>query len=88
MDFFEYADQAIYATNKKKKRVQIWSTVDEEEAGILVDAWLARAKVSAVAAAQVTAMVEAHRKLKVGLILIPRFYATFQVYLENGFGLK
>jgi hypothetical protein len=88
LDFFSYADEAIYATHKAHKRVAIWSTVDDEEAGILVDAWLARAKVSGIAAAQVTALVEAHRRLKVGLILLPRFYQTFKVYLESGFSLK
>jgi hypothetical protein len=88
LDYFGYADEILYATVKGHPRVEIWGTIDEEECGVLVDALIARGKKSAAGAAQVVALVESYRHLKVGLILAPRFYQTMRLYLDNGFSVK
>lgn len=89
LDYFSYADELLYATVKGHPRVEIWSSIDDEECGILADALIARGKRSAAGAAQIQAMVDVHKNLKVGMILAPRFYQTFRVYMDNGgMGLK
>lgn len=84
MDYFQYADELLYATVKGHPRVEIWSSIDAEECGILAEALIARGKKSAAGAAQIQAMVDVHKNLKVGLILAPRFYQTFRIYMDNG----
>lgn len=84
LDYFQYADELLYATVKGHPRVEIWSSIDAEECGILADALIARGKKSAAGAAQIQAMVDVHKNLKVGLILAPRFYQTFRLYMDNG----
>jgi hypothetical protein len=84
MDYFSYADELLYATVKGHPRVEIWSSIDDEECGILADVLIARGKKSAAGAAQIQAMVDVHKNLKVGMILAPRFYQTFRLYMDNG----
>lgn len=84
MDYFRYADETIYATHKAHNNVQIWSSIDEEEAEVLVNAWLSRAKRDAKSAAHIVQVVNSHDQLKVGIILAPRFYATFRTYVDGG----
>lgn len=88
LDYFKYADEFIYATNKAHKQVSIWSSIDEEDAGVLVDVWLSRARQSAKSASHVVYVVGKHEQLRVGIILLPRFYETFRVYMENGVGIR
>lgn len=87
-DYFTYTDEFIYATHKAHNHVDIWKTIDYEEMNILVDAWLSRAKRDAKAASGIVTLVNSHYKLKVGIILAPRFYQTFNVYMASGIGLK
>jgi len=87
-DYFTYSDEFIYATHKAHRQVDIWKTIDYEEMNVLVDVWLARAKRDAKSASRVVFLVNSHYKLKVGIILAPRFYQTFRVYAEGGVGLK
>lgn len=84
LDYFSYADELLYATVKGHPRVEIWSTIDDEECGILADVLVARGKRSAAGAAQIQAMIDVHKNLKVGMILAPRFYQTFRVYMDSG----
>jgi hypothetical protein len=88
LDYFGYADEILYATVKGHQRVEIWGSIDEEECGVLADALISRGKRSASGAAQVVALVDSYRHLKVGLILAPRFYQTMRLYLDNGFSVK
>lgn len=88
MDYFKYADDFIYATNKKHEQVQIWSSIDYEDAEFLVDVWLRRARTSAKAASHVTAVVHKHEELRVAAIALPRAYQTFMIYFQNGIGVK
>jgi hypothetical protein len=88
LDYFRYADDLIYATNKKHEQVQIWSTIDPEDAEFLVDVWLRRARTSAKAASHVTAVVHKHEELRVAAIALPRAYQTFMVYFQNGIGVR
>lgn len=88
LDYFRYADDLIYATNKKHEQVQIWSSIDYEDAEFLVDVWLRRARTSAKAASHVTAVVHKHEELRVAAIALPRAYQTFMIYFQNGIGVK
>jgi hypothetical protein len=88
LDYFKYADELIYATNKAHQHVTIFSSIDDEDAGVLVDAWLARARQSAKSASHVVFMVNKHMELRVGIILIPRFYEMFRVYVDNGISVR
>src|SRR2546430_2610834 len=83
-DYFVYADELIYATHKAHKQVNIWSSIDDEELDILVDVWIARAKKSVKSANHVAGIINRHNELKIGLILAPRFYQTFRVYVDGG----
>lgn len=84
LDYFRYADELIYATHRMHKQVQIWSSIDDEEAGMLVDVWLARARRSATSARHIQLIIDRHQELRVGIILAPRFYATFRAYVDGG----
>ncbi|HEY4384855.1 MAG TPA: hypothetical protein VGN34_10315, partial [Ktedonobacteraceae bacterium] len=86
--YFKYADDFIYATNRKHEQVQIWSGIDYEDAEFLVEVWLRRARTSAKAASHVTAVVHKHEEIRVAAIALPRAYQTFMVYFQNGIGVK
>lgn len=88
LDYFKYADDFIYATNKKHEQIAIWSSIDYEDAEFLVDVWLRRARTSAKAASHVTAVVNKHEELRVAAIALPRAYQTFMVYFQNGIGVR
>jgi hypothetical protein len=88
LDYFKYADEIIYATNKKHEQVEIWSGIDYEDAEFLVDVWLRRARTSVKAASHVTAVVNKHEELRVAAIALPRAYQTFMVYFQNGIGVR
>jgi len=88
LDYFKYADDLIYATNRKHEQVQIWSSIDFEDAEFLVDVWLRRARTSAKAASHVTAVVHKHEEMRVAAIALPRAYQTFMVYFQNGIGVR
>lgn len=84
LDYFKIADEVIYATNKKGNHVVIWSAIDDEDAGVLVDVWLARAKTNVKSASHVVFAVQKHDELRVGIILMPKFYQTFRAYVDGG----
>ncbi len=83
-DYFKYGDELMSGTSANGVQAMIWSSIDDEELGILIDAWLARARVDSTAAYYAVAAVNNHYKLKIGLILAPRFYQTFKFYVDNG----
>lgn len=83
-DYFHYADELMSGTSANGAEAAIWGSIDDEEIGILIDAWLARAKQDSRAAYFAVQAVNGHYKLKIGLILAPRFYQTFQFYVDNG----
>jgi hypothetical protein len=68
--------------------VQIWSTLDRREAGILADCLLDFALRWAVAAQVVRAVVRTYSWLEVGLITGPRFKLMLDYYLREGFVLS
>jgi hypothetical protein len=83
-DYFHYADELMTGTSANGAEAAIWGSIDDEEIGILIDAWLARARTDSRAAYFAVQAVNGHYKLKIGLILAPRFYQTFQFYVDNG----
>ena len=83
-DYFHYADELMSGTSANGAEAEIWSSIDDEELGILVDAWLARAQKDPIAAHYAVQAVNSHYKLKIGMILAPRFYQTFRFYVDNG----
>lgn len=88
LDYSKYADDFIYATNKKHEQVQIWSGIDGEDAELIADVFLRRARRSAKVAAGITGAVEKHEDLRVAVIILPRMIQTFMVYFQNGIGVK
>lgn len=88
VDLFELLDQAITATTKGHEDVVIWSDMDELEIAILIEPLLTSAMFSEKGAKRVMSIIESHQKLKVGLILAPRFYQTIVKYATLGFSVK
>lgn len=87
-DLFDLLDQAIAATTKGHEEVVIWSDMEDSEIAILIDPLLTSATLSEKGVKRVMAIIESHQKLKVGLILAPRFYATVMKYAKVGFSVK
>jgi len=83
-DYFHYTDELMSGTSANGAQAQIWGMIDDEEIGILVDAWLGRAQKDARVAHYAVKAVNVHYELKVAVILAPRFYNTFRFYVDNG----
>lgn len=86
--YCELADEAIPLASKSGAPVQIWSTLDQNEAEILADCLLDLAQRWAVPAAVVRGIVRTYTWLEVGLITLPRFKQTIGYYLREGFALN
>lgn len=84
---FEFADKAITFTNGAHQEVEIWSTIDEHDIGIIVDVRLSAAQQSVSAARSVKRTIWAWRHAAIGMILGPRFIQTWQVYADSGFDM-
>lgn len=83
----DHMDSFIQATTKKHLSVFIWSTMDENEAELLAKFLLARGKRDATTATLVRQMADLMEKIELGLILLPRAYATMRTYFERGFSI-
>jgi len=83
-DYFHYLDELGSGTSANGAQMMIWGTIDDEEIGMLIDAWLARAQKDPRYARYAVIAVNKHYELKVAMILAPRFYQTFRFYVDNG----
>lgn len=82
--FFKGADDLISITNKEHKEAIIWQLVNDEDTAYLVDTMLLIARKVPAAAMAVRALAKVSHELRIGTILIPRFYATWQHYSSAG----
>ncbi len=78
------ADDLLTHTNRRKTEAQIWSTMDEEDAGILADLAIAHGLRSALAAQAVRGMVRTSNYVRAGVIVGPRIWKSFVFYAQNG----
>lgn len=83
-EVWRYADEGVTLTNRDGAKAFIWQTIDSEETYILVDALLNVGLRNPAAAQAVRAVVNAWKQVQVGVILLPRFYATWRFYIEHG----
>lgn len=78
-------DDGITATNKAHVKAQIWSTVETDDILFIVDMQLGAAKVNREAARATRAMLYVHKHIRIGTIVVPRAWQTWQFYAQYGF---
>jgi hypothetical protein len=83
----EHLDEFIQATTKGHETVSIWSSMTLEEIEIIADSMLSRAKVDSKAAYTVNKILDLYDRIKVHVIILPRVYETFMIYITRGVGL-
>jgi hypothetical protein len=86
-----YGDLADDALTRVTSRVTeaygpalIWSSLTEEEAGILADLAIARGRTSPIVAQSIRAFVRMSNYLKAAAIVGPRAWATIERIAQNG----
>lgn len=84
---FRGADDVIRVTNGSHEFIPIWSAIDDDDIAILVNRRLDAAQKSSIEAKVVLAIISAWERFAVMSILIPRFYRTYEVYMEYGFDI-
>ncbi|SRR6266567_671137 len=84
----EHVDEFIEATTKGHQEVEIWGDLDKAECEIIADFLIARGKVDARTAQVVRELVTLLDKIKLGVIVLPRTYRTFKLYLERGISIR
>lgn len=84
LTIFQLMDKGITATNQERAIAVIWSDMDDEDIGVLVDVTIDGAKRSRIVATAVRQVSRAHNMLRVGLITGPRFLATVRHYSQHG----
>lgn len=83
----EHLDDFISATTKGHEEVEIWGNLDQDDAEIIADFLISRARVNVSAAVVVRTASSMMDKIKLGLILGPRVLSTFRTYAERGFSI-
>jgi hypothetical protein len=85
----EHMDQFIIATTRgHNPNIIIWSDMTPEEAEIIVDYLMSRGKVDARFAVAVRQAAQFMDRLRLALIIMPRMYATFMTYMQNGISIR
>lgn len=84
----DHMDEAITATTRGHKPVEIWSSISKDEAELLADYMLNRAKSDPKMAKVVRQIVTFMDKIRVAVIILPRMYATAMYYLQEGFSIR
>lgn len=83
----EHLDDFISATTKGHAPIEIWSTIDRDDAEIIADFLISQAKVNDGAAVAVRYAATIMEKIKLGIIIGPRVYHTMMAYIERGFSI-
>lgn len=81
---FEGSDNLISKTNARKVEAYIWQEIDDEDTYFLVDALIRSGARVPVVGTAVRTVTHAHKLLRAGVILMPRFIATVKHYSDNG----
>lgn len=84
LTIFRYMDEGISATNREKAKAKIWSDMDDDDVGVLVDVLIDGAKRSRIVATAVRQVTRSYNLLRVGIITGPRFMQTVQHYQKHG----
>jgi hypothetical protein len=85
----EHLDQLIIATTVgHDPGIEIWGDITSDEAEIIVDYLLQRGKTDIRTAQAVRYASTLIDRLKLGLIISPRFYATAMIYIKRGFSIR
>lgn len=80
----EGLDKALTASNKQRAEAQIWSIIDDDDNGFLVDLMIQAGMRVPAAAYAIRALANSAWQLRLGGILVPKFMATWQFYAEHG----
>lgn len=83
----EHLDDFISATTKGHMPVEVWSTLDRDDAEIIVDFLISQAKINDEAAVAVRFASTMMDKIKLGLVVGPRVYKTLMIYVQRGFSI-
>ncbi len=85
----EHLDQFIIATSGgHDDSIVIWSDLSYDEIEILVDFLIQRGKSNARTAVAVRYASVMLDRVKLGLIVLPRMYKMFMIYMTRGFSMK
>lgn len=85
----EHFDQFIIATTVgHDDSIVIWADLSYDEIEIIVDYLLSRGKTDARTATAVRYASVMLDRVKLGLIVLPRMYKTFMIYMTRGFSIK
>jgi hypothetical protein len=84
----EHMDEFIKATTHGHRDVYIWSQIDNDDAEVIADYLIERGKQNGHVAKVVREVSTLLDKLKLGLIVAPKVYATIMVYIERGIGIR
>lgn len=81
---FGFTDDLIRFTSGGHAEVEIWSTIDDDDVGVIVNTRLQAARVSARAANSVRRTIYAYQQIAIYIIVGPRVWQTLQHYSEFG----
>ncbi len=82
--YAHYLDTLITHTNRQHVESAIWSSMTPSELETLVDVMLLFGRRSAQVALVTREIGQSWQMVQLGMILLPRFYATAHMYLSNG----
>lgn len=77
-------DKAITASGKRHAEAEIWSLIDDDDNGFLVDLMLQAGMRVPAAAYAVRALANSAWQFRLGNILLPRFMDTWNHYAAQG----
>lgn len=81
---FNFMDDGIRFTTGGHQEPDIWSSIDDDDLKIIVDARLRAATLSAKDAAKVKRTIRYWEKTATYVIVLPRVWQTLQFYSEHG----
>lgn len=83
---FDLMDKLIINTTKGHPQgLAVWSDMDDADIARLANWRLRRAQVSEKSAVATRTLVAMREQVQIGLILVPRFWKTWQAYMDWGF---
>ncbi len=83
--FGYYWDEMRAPFLRSKEVVIIWGDLDDDEAGILADLWLRRAKKRGISARNIERAVDFYEtKIKLAAIVLPRMVREWRTYMSEG----
>ena len=85
---WDLVDKGISATNKNRAEFALWGTITDDENEFLASWLIEGGMKNRVVARAVRQIAATNKFLRLGLITLPRAYASWRHYLDNaGFAL-